>query len=99
MKTARIEGQLRMLQRFIAVYCRKNHAPPGELCAECGDLLAYARGRLEKCPLDPKPKCKHCEVHCYQPEYRDKIRKVMKFSGMHFVRRGRLDWLVRYFMP
>ena len=32
------------------------------------------------------------------PEYRAKIKEVMRFSGIYFVKRGRLDWLVRYFM-
>ena len=85
------------LTRFIEVYCREKHA--GEaLCAERADLLGFARGRLERCPLDPKPKCKDCKVHCYAPAYRAKVREVMRFSGMHFVRRGRLDWLLKYFM-
>ena len=86
------------LRKFIEAYCRHQHASrPGALCAECQDLWEYAEQRLEKCPLDPKPKCKDCPVHCYKPEYRQRIREVMKFSGIHFVKRGRLDWLVRYF--
>ena len=90
---------LAVVTRFIEVYCLKNHATPkGSLCPECQDLLDYARQRLEKCPLDPKPKCKNCEVHCYKPEYRGRIQKVMRFSGIYFVKRGRVDWLVRYFM-
>jgi len=98
-KTARTQGQLRTLRRFVGVYCpRKHRSAPGALCDECGDLLAYARDRLETCPLDPKPKCKDCSVHCYRGEYRAQIKEVMKFSGIYFVKRGRLDWLVRYFL-
>ncbi|MEA2062563.1 MAG: nitrous oxide-stimulated promoter family protein [Gemmatimonadota bacterium] len=86
------------LKKFIGVYCRKVHGTPGrELCARCSGLLEYARARLENCPYDPKPKCKDCETHCYKPEYRRMIREVMRFSGMHFVKRGRLDLLFRYF--
>jgi len=97
-RVSRVENDLRVLQRFIEVYCRKHHDPPrGEICADCANLLDYARERLEKCPYDPKPKCKDCPTHCYKPEYRQRIREVMKFSGMHFVKRGRLDWLWRYF--
>jgi hypothetical protein len=29
---------------------------------------------------------------------REKMRQVMRFSGLHFVRRGRLDWLFKYFL-
>ena len=25
------------------------------------------------CPLDPKPTCKNCKIHCYAPENRAKI--------------------------
>lgn len=87
------------LERFIEVFCRKNHfTMRGTLCPDCAELRDYARQRLEKCPYDPKPKCKDCSTHCYKPEYRSRIREVMRFSGMHFVRRGRVDWLVKYFL-
>lgn len=86
------------IEKFIAVYCRKKHATPkGELCDDCADLLDYARGKLAGCPMDPKPKCKDCPVHCYSPEYRQRIKDVMRLAGIYSVKRGRLDWLVRYF--
>lgn len=86
-----------VLRRFVEVYCRKQHERE-TLCEECNDLLQYAQQRRQECPHDPRPKCKDCRTHCYKPEYRDKIKTVMRFSGMHFVKRGRLDWLVRYFI-
>jgi len=98
MKTVETDSQMRTMRRFVEVYCRQKHSTArGELCDDCSDLLAYAEKRLARCPLDPKPKCKDCKVHCYAPRYRRRIKEVMKFSGMHFVKRGRLDWLVRYF--
>jgi hypothetical protein len=96
MKTGREE---KVLYRFISVFCRAHHGTDGKvLCEQCRDLLAYALNRLHRCPYDPKPKCKACPTHCYNPEYRARIKKVMRFSGMYFIKRGRLDWLVRYFM-
>jgi len=93
------DSQEKMLVKFIEVYCSAKHGSnKGELCSECSDLMDYAHTRLAKCPYDPKPKCKNCETHCYKPEYRKKIQEVMRFSGMHFVKRGRIDWLVKYFM-
>lgn len=87
------------LRKFIQVFCNQKHGTEKQtLCEECRDLLAYAEERLERCPLDPKPKCKNCPIHCYKAEYRQRIREVMKFSGIYFVKRGRLDWLVRYFI-
>jgi hypothetical protein len=47
--------------------------------------------------MDPKPKCKDCPVHCYKSEYRRRIKEVMRFSGIYFVKRGRVDWLIKYF--
>lgn len=69
-----------------------------QLCAECAALLKYARGRLLACPYDPKPTCRNCPTHCYQPRMRRRIRAIMRFSGLYYVKRGRLDWLVKYFL-
>jgi hypothetical protein len=98
------ERYRKVLADFVRVYCRKKHAPaaalgaPDALCPDCADLLAYATARLARCTHDPKPKCKDCTTHCYAPAYRARIQAVMRFSGVHFVKRGRLDWLVRYFL-
>ena len=92
------ERERKLLRRFIEVYCQEHHSPPDEsLCDDCQDLWNYARARLEKCPMDPKPKCKDCPNHCYKIEHRQQIQEVMRFSGLYFVKRGRLDWLLRYF--
>lgn len=96
-KAERIERDNQVLHAFIRVYCRENHGSAG-LCPECAELLAYALKRNEKCPLDPKPRCKKCAVHCYKPEMRAKIKEVMKFSGIYFLKRGRLDWVYKYFL-
>jgi len=66
------------------------------LCVECQDLLDYALALREKCPLDPKPTCKLCPVHCYQDRYRQRIREVMRFSGMWMVRHGRFGTIARH---
>lgn len=87
----------RILTTFIQVHCRTHHGTSDDLCPECADLLAYSRERLAQCPLDPKPKCKNCPVHCYRPDYRARIKEVMRFSGIHFIKRGRLDYLFLYF--
>lgn len=97
--------QSETLQKLVDVYCRRKHgmahgAAYGveHLCAECRDLLAYAQGRLEKCPHDLKPACKACDTPCYAPAYRQRMRAVMQSSGMYFILHGRLDWLAKYFL-
>ena len=69
-----------------------------ELCIECSKLLNHGIAKLLLCPYDPKPTCKKCETHCYAPDYRRRIREVMRFSGMYLVKRGRVDLLAHYLM-
>jgi hypothetical protein len=58
----------------------------GELCEECKALTEYALFRLEKCPFKVnKGFCSFCKVHCYKPEYREEIKKVMKYSGPRMI--------------
>ena len=111
--TLRERKDLNLLALFTAVYCRAHHKGPRapletaalagsgvarhQLCAECRELLRYACDRRIKCPLDPKPACKHCLVHCYCPEYRNKVREIMRFSGRRLILCGRLDLLWHYF--
>jgi hypothetical protein len=49
------------------------------------------------CPLDPKPACKDCHIHCYTKEYRQQIRTIMAYSGKRMILRGRLDYLWHYY--
>ena len=67
------------------------------VCIGCREFLRYAFERRLRCPLAEKPVCKHCPVHCYKPEHRQKVREIMRFSGQYLIRRGRLDLLWHYF--
>lgn len=66
---------------------------PLRLCASCRMLLAHAFVKRALCPLDPKPACQKCPTHCYTPQYRSRIREVMKYSGRRLILRGRLQYL------
>lgn len=97
--TQEVEENIAILREFVRVYCRDHHdVAEGQICQECRELMIYARLKILACPYDPKPKCKHCPTHCYKPEMRATVRKVMRYSGMQFVKRGRLDYLFKYFM-
>lgn len=97
-KRRRQEKDVKLLATFIGSYCRGKHkSPKGELCTDCADLLRYAGARRCNCPLDPKPACKHCPVHCYSKARREAIREVMGYSGRRLLLRGRLDLLWHYF--
>ncbi len=110
--TSREMKDLRVLAVFTEFYCRSLHAGEKEplkdcgladgafrkirLCTECREFLSYAVNRRIRCPLDPKPSCKHCHIHCYRPGHREKVREIMRFSGKRLIRRGRLDLLWHY---
>lgn len=67
--------------KMIKLYCRRKHRQ-GHLCKECRDLLNYAHKRLSLCPFgERKGACSNCHIRCYKPEYRDKIKAVMRYSG------------------
>ena len=67
------------------------------VCIECSDFLLYAFERRLRCPLEEKPICKHCTVHCYKAGHREQVREIMRFSGQYLIKRGRLDLLWHYF--
>ena len=67
------------------------------LCPDCQKLLNHGIAKLLQCPYDPKPMCKKCQTHCYAPGYRERMREVMRFSGLYLVRHGRLDLMFHYF--
>jgi hypothetical protein len=78
----RISREERTITLMIDLYCRQNHSSALDLCPECQELWDYAQARLLRCPFSPdKPTCANCPVHCYKPEMRERIRRVMRFSG------------------
>lgn len=114
MANKHLERDLRLLVRFVGLYCRHRHAEAErkrlalkgferllpekiQLCHDCSRLLGHALIKRSHCPMDPKPQCKHCPRHCYQPVYRAQMREVMKYSGRRLVLSGRLDYLLHLF--
>lgn len=65
---------------------QKEIKQPGELCEDCRKLADYATQKSEKCPfMEHKTFYSNCKVHCYKPEMREQIRKVMRFSGPRMI--------------
>jgi hypothetical protein len=78
----KIESEKKTVAVMVSLYCNKRHGTKRGLCPDCEQLLAYAKARLAACPFgDEKKACSKCTVHCYRPEMREKIAKVMRFSG------------------
>ena len=66
---------------MIVLYCRAVHKSE-ELCSDCRALLDYAHYHLDNCRFgENKPVCRRCRIHCYQPEMRLRIKKVMRYAG------------------
>mgnify|MGYP001141112652 FL=1 len=78
----RLARERKTISIMIRLYCRAQHHPAGDLCAECMELEAYALQRIEKCPFGwRKPACAKCPIHCYKPEMRERVRRVMRYAG------------------
>ena len=78
----RITRERKTIRAMIGIWCEKKHGIRGNRCPDCEDLLSYAMKRLDQCPFgENKNTCAKCSIHCYKPEYREKIRIVMRFSG------------------
>ena len=83
-----MKHEIRTVEVMIGMYCRAHHGDPGGLCADCADLLNYARQRIIACPFGTgKPVCNQCRVHCYQPAMRARITEVMRYAGPRMLRR------------
>lgn len=78
----KVTDELQTVKTMISLYCRKKHKNKFCLCDECRALESYVEKRLVKCPYqDNKTFCSNCKIHCYNVEMRNRIKKVMKFSG------------------
>lgn len=81
----RIESEKKTVGLMIRLYCR--HFEKNEcFCPDCVELLKYAELRLDKCKFgEEKPTCKMCPIHCYKPDMRERMRKVMKWAGPRMI--------------
>ena len=76
------DDEKKVVNKMITLYCNSKHNASGKLCESCSKLKFYAFARLERCPFgDKKPTCGSCTIHCYKPEMKTQIKKVMRFSG------------------
>ena len=82
LSSRRLQREAHTVAAMIRHYCRDHHHTPDRLCADCAELLAYARRRLTRCPFqERKTTCGKCPVHCYAPAMRERIREVMRYAG------------------
>jgi len=82
----RMVRERKTIKAMIEIYCNNHHDKDGKLCSECQELFDYAMMRLDKCPFqEGKTSCGKCPIHCYKPEMRVIVKKVMKHAGPRMI--------------
>jgi hypothetical protein len=81
-KRGRVRMEKKTIEAMINIYCHDQHKTHNRLCLDCSELLGYSKRHLDRCPFqENKTTCANCQVHCYKPTMREKIRAVMRYSG------------------
>ncbi|MDD4335135.1 MAG: nitrous oxide-stimulated promoter family protein [Desulfotomaculaceae bacterium] len=93
-----MEREKDTLRKMINLYCRNQHRCDKALCEDCRGLLNYACKRLDLCRFGAdKPTCGKCPVHCYKPDLRERVKKIMRYAGPRMIFYHPLD-AVRHFI-
>jgi hypothetical protein len=79
----RIAREKKTIQAMVQIYCKNHHhTQDGNLCPVCSEFFEYAKMRLDKCPFgEKKSTCGKCLIHCYRPDMKVEVKKVMRYSG------------------
>ena len=81
----RIDREKRVVECMIRLYCRKKEGNK-ILCKECQEVMHYAFKRLDSCKFaEGKPTCRVCPIHCYKPYMKEKVKKIMRYSGPRLI--------------
>ena len=87
-KPLRLRREEKTIEVMTAMYCQSHSATDGAspLCAQCAQFLKYARKRIEYCRYGvQKPACSECPNHCYIPEQKEMVRKIMHYAGPRII--------------
>ncbi len=77
-----LDQELKTVQAMLKIYCKAHHPLNYQQCTLCAELERYARMRLDRCPYGQnKPTCNQCPIHCYKPEFKQRMRDVMRYAG------------------
>jgi len=78
----RMGREAKTIKAMVKLYCKHHHDLNVDDCGECSVIQAYALDRLYHCPFqEGKTSCKKCPIHCYKPDMKEEVRKVMRYSG------------------
>ena len=82
----RIKREKKTIGAMVHIYCKAKHDTRGELCPDCTEFFEYAKMRLDKCPFqENKTTCGKCRIHCYKPDMKEKVKKIMRYSGPRMI--------------
>ncbi len=82
----RLDKERKTIRTMVRMYCKKTHYPKSEFCDDCLELFEYTSKRLDYCQFgENKPICEKCPIHCYKPEMREKVRKIMRYAGPRMI--------------
>jgi len=77
-----LKKERKTVEIMIKKYCGHFHNSETEMCNDCSEILEYANTRLDYCPFgEKKHVCSKCPIHCYNPQMREQIRIIMRYSG------------------
>jgi len=78
----RVRREIETVRRMIEMYCSAHHPGSKGFCDACRLLAEYSERRVRACRFAAdKPTCQHCPVHCFRPDAREEIRRVMRHAG------------------
>jgi len=78
----RMKREKKTIEAMVNIYCKAKHETHRGLCPEDTEFLAYTKMRLDKCPFQEKKSTwGKCLVHCYNPDMREKVKGIMRYSG------------------
>lgn len=76
------ESEIKLVSEMIVLYCRGHHHADSVPCLECQQLIDCCTLRIRHCPREAeKTYCSACPHPYYQPEKRERIREVMRWTG------------------
>ena len=63
-------------------YKNKSYFYKLDLCEDCYKTITYSFVKLQKCPHEIKPRCRHCSKPCYNTLKWNELSSIMRYSGI-----------------
>jgi len=84
--TKRITWEKNTFYKMIRLYYKHHNNIEKELKNEYIELYNYSISRINACIFkNKKPVCSKCKIHCFNDEYGEEVRKIMRWSGPRMI--------------